>query len=51
MKTTLQTICAVLITIGIIVEAAYGAHIGFICISGGSLAFAISTKIDGRKKK
>ena len=51
MKTTLQALCVVLIAVGIVVEASYQAHMGFICISAGSLAFGIATKIDRRKKK
>lgn len=51
MKTALQTICVVIISIGIVIEACYGAHIGFICITAGSLAFGISTKINDRIKK
>jgi len=51
MKTALQTICVVIISIGIVIEACYGAHIGFICITAGSLAFGISTKIERRMKK
>ena len=51
MKTTIQTLCVVLVSIGIVVEAAYQAHFGFICITVGSLFFGLSTKIDRRKKK
>jgi len=51
MKEALQTLCVVAISFGIIIEACYEAHMGFILITGGSLAFAISTKINKRKKK
>lgn len=37
---------AVLVGIGI--EFSYGAHIGFICITVGSLVWAIATKIRGK---
>ena len=45
MKTLLQTICVVLVSIGIAIEAYYYAHVGFVFITVGSLAFAISTKV------
>ena len=51
MKTTLQTICVVIVAVGIGIEIAYGANVGFICITAGSLAFGVSTKIERRKKK
>lgn len=45
MKIALQTICIIMVTMGIIYEAHYGAHLGFVLITSGSLAFAISTKL------
>jgi len=51
MKSLLQTVCVVAVSIGIVIEAVYGAHVGFVLISAGSLAFGISTKIENRKKK
>jgi len=51
MKTILQTICVVIVSIGIAIEIYYRADLGFTCISIGSLAFAISTKINNRIKK
>lgn len=51
MKTMLQTLCAILVAAGIIIELSYQAHLGFALITGGSLAFALSTKINRRVKK
>lgn len=51
MKRHLQTICVVLVSFGIVVEYWYTADIGFLLITSGSLAFAISTKIEDRVKK
>jgi len=51
MKLSLQTICACLVTAGIVVEFYYEANIGFTLIAAGSLAFAISTKIENRVHK
>lgn len=51
MKTLLQTFCVISISFGIVIEALYGADIGFILITAGSLAFAISTKIHNRVHK
>jgi len=49
MKTALQTCCVILVSMGIAIEAHYGADLGFILISAGSLAFAVSTKIHKRQ--
>jgi len=38
----------VLLLIGIVIEIAYGAHIGFIAISMGGLGWGICTKIRGK---
>lgn len=51
MKTILQMICVVSISFGIVIEALYGADIGFILITTGSLSFGISTKIHNRVHK
>lgn len=53
MKTILQILCIMLVGVGIVIEAVYGAHIGFICITTGSLMFAVATKIEaaGDKRK
>lgn len=51
MKAMLQTMCVVIVTVGIVIEIYYGADLGFICITAGSLAFAVSTKIEKRLKR
>jgi len=51
MKGYLQTFCTILVTMGIIVEFRFEADIGFLLVTAGSLAFAISTKIENRVKK
>lgn len=51
MKTLLQTLCVVIVSAGIAIEIAYTADIGFLLITIGGLAFAVSTKIDNRVKK
>lgn len=51
MKRSLQTICVVIVTCGIVYEAIFRAPIGFILITAGSLAFAVSTKIENRGRK
>ena len=50
-KEELQVACAVLVSFGIIMETIYMADIWYLFITGGSLAFAISTKINRRKHK
>lgn len=50
MKKLLQTLCVIVVSIGIAIEIVYKADLGFICISVGSLAFGISTKINDRVK-
>ena len=40
-----QIICIFMVGAGIWIEFTYEADIGFILISGGSLAFAVSTKL------
>lgn len=49
MKNALQTICVVIVSCGILVEIYYGADLGFTLITGGGLAFGISTKINRRR--
>ena len=49
MKTLLQTLCIVLVSIGIAYEIYAGAPLGYVLISLGSLAFAVSTKIEKEK--
>ena len=51
MKSLLQTICVVIVAIGIAIEVYYKADLGFLCITVGSLALAVSTKIENRRKK
>jgi len=41
----------VTVTAGIVIEAVYMSDIGFVLITAGSLAFAVSTKIENRVKK
>lgn len=40
-----QWLAALLVAAGIGVEIGTGAHIGFIVITGGSLVFALATKL------
>lgn len=40
-----QWLAAFTVVVGIIIEISYGAHLGFILITAGSLIFAIATKI------
>ena len=49
MKTLLQTLCIILVSIGIAYEIYAKAPLGYILITMGSLAFAISTKIEEKK--
>ncbi|MBA7587579.1 hypothetical protein ES708_29610 [subsurface metagenome] len=51
MKQLLQTICVIIVTVGIVVEAIHEADIGFVLITAGSLVFAVSTKIENRVHK
>jgi len=51
MKNYLQTLCVIMVTFGIVIEFWYTSDIGFLFITTGSLAFAISTKIENRVKK
>lgn len=51
MKTILQTICVVMVAVGIGIEIYYKADLGFLLITAGGLAFAISTKINDRVRK
>lgn len=48
-KTLLQTLCIILVSIGIAYEIYYKAPLGYVLLAVGSLAFAISTKIDKKK--
>ena len=41
----LQVICTVMVGAGIWIEFSYEADVGYFLISGGSVAFAISTKL------
>lgn len=50
MKKLLQTLCVIVVSIGIGIEIVYEADLGFLCITIGGLAFAISTKINDRVK-
>ena len=49
MKTLLQTLCIVLVSIGISYEIYFHAPLGYVLIAVGSLAFAVSTKLDKKK--
>lgn len=51
MKTLLQTVCVILVSLGIAYEIYYKAPLGFVFIAVGSLAFAVSTKIEKKKEK
>ena len=44
-KAAIQLVAIVMVAAGITFEAMTGAHLGYVLISGGALAFAISTKI------
>lgn len=41
----LQTTCIVIVSMGIVTEITLGAEIGFILITVGTFAFAISAKL------
>ena len=43
--TILQSICIAAVTVGIMVEYKFEADIGFLLITIGSFAFALSTKV------
>lgn len=47
-KTVVQLGAIIIVAAGIIFELRTGAHLGYVLITGGALAFAISTKIRGR---
>lgn len=51
MKTYLQTICVIVCASGIVIEIIYGSDLGYILLCAGSLAFAVSTKIENRVHK
>lgn len=51
LKKYLQIFCIIIVSIGIGIEIHYGANIGFVLITSGSLVFAISCKIQHRIKK
>lgn len=51
MKVYLQTACVVLCTFGIIMEVIYSGDIWLLFITAGSLAFAVSCKIENRPTK
>ncbi|GAH01735.1 unnamed protein product [marine sediment metagenome] len=51
MVTWLQRTCIVLCGWGIVVEFAFGADLGFLLITVGSLAFALATKIHALEEK
>ena len=46
-KMAVQLVAIVIVSAGMAFEIMAGAHVGFILITGGALAFAISTKIKG----
>lgn len=45
LKIAVQIVAIVAVTIGITYEVLAGAHLGYVLITGGALAFGISTKI------
>ncbi|MBA7539554.1 hypothetical protein ES705_31834 [subsurface metagenome] len=45
MKAAIQLISIAMVAAGITFEVLTGAHLGYVLITGGALAFAISTKI------
>ena len=44
-KTAIQLTAIIMVAAGITFEAMTGAHLGYVLITAGALAFAISTKI------
>jgi len=47
----IQLICILLVSTGLIFEIYFGADLGFVLITAGSLLFAISEKINRYKTK
>jgi len=47
-KLAVQVFAIIAVTIGITYEVMAGAHIGYVLITAGALAFAVSTKIKSR---
>ena len=45
LKPALQLLSIAMVAVGITYESMTGAHLGYILITAGALAFAISTKI------
>jgi len=45
LKPAVQILAIVMVSSGITYEVITGAHLGYVLITGGALAFAISTKI------
>jgi len=43
---TLQILCIIVVVAGIIIEWEYQADLGFVFITAGGLAFAVSEKLD-----
>ncbi|MBA7521499.1 hypothetical protein ES705_13606 [subsurface metagenome] len=48
LKPAIQLLSIAMVAAGITYEIMTGAHLGYILITAGALAFAISTKIKGR---
>lgn len=48
LKTGVQLLAIVTVSVGITYEIMAGAHLGYVLVTGGALAFAISTKIERR---
>lgn len=44
----IQTVGVLIVIVGVLVEVQLGADAGFVCITAGSLGFAIGTKLKGR---
>lgn len=47
LKAAIQLTSIAMVAAGITFEVVTGAHLGYILITGGALAFAISTKVKG----
>ena len=48
LKTAIQLGAIIMVAAGITYEVMAGAHLGYVFITGGALAFAVSTKIRRR---
>lgn len=48
---SLQASCIVLVSIGVVIELAMGAQLGFLLITIGGLSFGVATKIHALEEK